>query len=152
MNEKLYVIFVWKGNNTKGNISFYPTVYCPPFTKYNDAYYKCFAIDFHIKATLAYPMKCNIERRCANLDKRTIESFSLQQEYNEPYFIQRLNHINGRFTYRTNNYFRFIRMLKSMPCLIAKNFGESYINTHMIGYNKNVVKVIEKHLSKNIIN
>lgn len=96
-------------------------------------------------------MECNIERRCANLDKRTIENFSLQQN-NEPCFIQRVNHINGRFTYRTNNYFRFIRMLKSMPCLIAKNFGENYVNTHMIGYNENVVKVIEEHLSKKIIN
>lgn len=148
MNEKLYVIFVSKVNNAKGNISFSPTVYCPPFTKYNDAYYECLAIDFHIKATLAYPMECNIERRCAYLGKRTIKSFS-QQEYNEAYFIQRINHIDGLFTYRTKNYFRFIRMLKSMPCLITKNFGESYVNTHMIGYNENVVKAIEEYLRKN---
>ena len=145
MNEKLYAIFVWKGNNTKGNISFSPSVYYPPFVIYDEVDYKCSAIDFNIHSTLACPMKCEIVSRFAFIKRKTIKS---SWQYNDSSFIQWLVHGKGFFAYRTNNYFRFIRMLKSMPCLIAKNFGESYVNTHMIGYNENVVKVIEEHLSK----
>ena len=149
MNEKLYTIFAFNRCSTIEKIRFSPTVYYLPFIKHDEVEYKCTAIDFKINATLACPMKCEIVSRFAFMKRESIELFS---QHNDSSFIQWLARGKGLFSYRTNNYFRFIRMLKSMPCLIAKNFGENYVNTHMIGYNENVVKVIEEHLSKKIIN
>jgi hypothetical protein len=149
MNEKLYTIFVFNRFSTIGEIRFSPTVYYLPFIKHDEVEYQCTAIDFEINATLACPMKCEIVSRFAFMKRELIELFS---QHNDSSFIQWLARGKGLFSYRTNNYFRFIRILKSMPCLIAKNFGENYVNTHMIGYNENVVKVIEEHLSKKIIN
>ena len=149
MNEKLYTIFVFNRCSTIGKIRFSPTVYYLPFIKHDEVEYKCTAIDFKINATLACPMKCEIVSRFAFMKRESIELFS---QHNDSSFIQWLARGKGLFSYRTNNYFRFIRMLKSMPCLIAKNFGENYVNTHMIGYNENVVKVIEEHLYKKIKN
>ena len=145
MSEKLYTICVFNKCSTIGKIRFSPTVYYLPFIKHDEVEYKCTAIDFKINATLACPMKCEIVSRFAFMKRESIELFS---QHNDSSFIQWLARGKGLFSYRTNNYFRFIRMLKSMPCLIAKNFGESYVNTHMIGYNENVIKVIEEHLSK----
>ena len=147
MNEKLYTIFAFNRCSTIGKIRFSPTVYYLPFIKHDEVEYT--AIDFNINETLACPMKCEIVSRFAFMKRESIELFS---QHNDSSFIQWLARGKGLFSYRTNNYFRFIRMLKSMPCLIAKNFGENYVNTHMIGYNENVVKVIEEHLSKKIIN
>lgn len=145
MNEKIYAIFVFKKYDARGEIRFSPTVYYLPSIKHDEVDYNYTAIDFNINTTLACPMKCTIVSRLAFMNRKSIDLFSQANEFD---FIQKIAHDKGLFAYRTNNYFRFIRMLKSMPCLIAKNFGESYVNTHMIGYNENIVKVIEEHLSK----